>query len=450
MCKDFSSNNKDWQNVLDSANRCLNCPSAPCIKGCPLGVNIPGFIKEVKKNNINKAYEIISEKSPFPRLCAKICPTEKQCEGNCIRGKKGKSVSISAIEWFVTNNFYKCNNEYTNNNSAVTTSSTKHSKKVAVVGSGAAGLSCAIYLKKLRYNITIFEKMPEIGGMLFYGIPEFRLKKSILNDEILRLKKMGINIQTSVDIGEDLFLKDILNKQKFNAIFLAMGTWCPKKLGIIGENLCNVYNFVEFLIQFNNFKNNISNSNALKLMENVAVIGGGNVAIDVARCIKTLKNVKNVTLVYRRSINELAANKQDIASATLENINLKMLTNVKKIIGNNLGYAKEILCTRNKILSTLDQNGKPGFSEIENSEFTMPVNAVIICAGSRCSEVSEKDPYKKLLHKNGAIKINKKYQSTSVPQIFAGGDLVIGASTVAKAIANGRLVATKIHEYLTN
>lgn len=449
--KNLNINNTDWQNILGSANKCLGCRFAPCIKGCPLSVDIPAFIKEVRNKDISKAYKIISKNSLFPRLCAKICPTEKQCEGACVRGKKGDPVPISKIEQFVADAYHKLSNKYTNDKNISTVNSAGQNKKVAIVGSGAAGLSCAISLKKLGYDITIFEKMPKIGGMLFYGIPEFRLKKSILSEEILKLKELGIDIKTGVNVGENLFLEDILNTQKFNAIFLATGTWEPKKIGIIGEDLGNVYNFIEFLTQFNSSKNNNSERNPLNYLKNIAVIGGGNVAVDVARCAKRLKNAKNVSLIYRRSSNEIPANKQDIACARAENINFETLTNVKKIIGNNSGYVKEILCTKNKMLNTLDKNGKPDFSEIENSSFTIPVDAAIICTGSTHSAISDKDPYKKLLcGDSNIIKINENQQSTAIPQIFAGGDLVTGASAVAKAMANGNLVARKIHEYLTS
>ena len=342
----YNNLNKDLkyvQGILEKANRCLKCSLAPCMKKCPLKINIPDFISEVKKNNISEAFKIISKNSYFPIICSKICPKEKQCEGACIRGKKGNPVAIGEIENFVANQCIdlddKLNLLFVKDNRNLYIN-----RKVAVVGSGPAGLSCAISLKKLGYDVTIFEKMPKLGGMIYYGVPEFRLKKTVLEKEILKLKKMGINIRNRVEVGKDIFLEDLINKEKFDAIFLAIGTWLAKKLNIPGEELGRIYNFVDFLILLNDKKGEILNST-----RNVAVIGGGNVAIDIARCIKKLKKDINVYLIYRRSLNELPANKNEVTEAIKENINFETLTNVKEIINDKFGKVKKIICTKNKI-----------------------------------------------------------------------------------------------------
>ncbi len=439
----LDKNLKYDKSVLEKANRCLKCSLAPCVKKCPLNVNIPEFIYEVKNNNISEAFKIISKNSYFPLICSKICPKEKQCEGACIRGKKGNPVDIGEIESFVANKCIDLDNKL--DLSFIKDDKKLHiNKKIAVVGSGPAGLSCAIFLKKLGYDVTIFEKMPKLGGMIYYGVPEFRLKKTVLEKEILKLKKMGINIRNRVEVGKDIFLEDLMKEEKFDAIFLAIGTWLAKKLNIPGEELERIYNFVDFLILLNDKKGEILNST-----KNVAVIGGGNVAIDIARCIKKLKKDINVYLIYRRSLNELPANKNEVTEAIKENINFETLTNVKEIISDKFGKVKKIICTKNKISNKLDESNRPIPIELPNTEYEIFIDTVVICAGSMGSLLSEEDPYRKVLYKeSNIIKINENYQSTVIPQIFVGGDLVLGPSTVAKAMANGKAVAKNIHKYL--
>ncbi len=443
--KSNNLNKLNKNDVLKEANRCLNCSFAPCKKKCPLGVNIPEFIDRVKNQDIKKAFEVISKDSYFPLICSRICPKETQCEGACIRGKKGKPVSIGTIEHFVASVFNNFDNEKSSFPSSEYSHKIDNSKKIAVVGSGPAGLSCAVFLRRLGYNVTIFERMSEIGGMLFYGVPEFRFKKSILKNEITKLKMMGIDIKNKIEIGKDLFLKDLLNNKKFCAIFLATGTWMPKKLNIPGENLKGVYNFIDFLLFFNN-----QNNKVLKPAKNIAVVGGGSVAIDIARCAKKIKNISNVYLIYRRSINEILANEKDIKDAVNEDIKFEMLTNVKEIIGDSLGNVKKIVCTKNKMLEKLDKSGRPIFSEISDTEFAINTDIFIVCVGSNASTLPEKDPHKKILYQNtNAIKVKENFQSIAIPQIFVGGDLVLGPSTAAKAMANGKKVAENIHRYLT-
>lgn len=428
--------------MLKEAQRCLSCQKKPCIKGCPLGVNIPGFIFKIKEQKFSEAFAIICEKSPFPLICSSVCPAKNQCEGACVRKIKGSAVKISSLEYYISK-LYNKDNRYLLQKNNVKENLSK--KKIAVVGSGPAGLSSAISLKKLGYNVTIYERMPKIGGMLYYGIPESRLDKSLLQQEIKKIVDFNVNIKTNVTIGKNIKLEELLNKEKFDAILFATGTWKSNKLNIPGENLKNVFSFVDFLLKIKE-KNNCFEQGKLK---NIAVVGGGNVAIDIARMAKKFKNVKKVYLLYRRSMNELLASKEEIDFALKENIEFKILTGVRKIVKNYKNAVKEIVCFRNKLLETIDSSGRRNFSEIINSDFKIFADAVITCTGAKSSNFFCKDPCSKFFYKeNGQLDVSEKGQSLKIPQIFFCGDNVLGPSTVAKATFDGRKVANSIHEYL--
>lgn len=308
------------EKTVEEAKRCLNCPSKMCKKNCPLGIDIPGFILKIKEQKFFEAFRLIGEKSFFPGICSLVCPVEKQCEGSCVRGMRDVPVRISLLENFLVN--YCQNRNFNFKNIGKLDASTKSKgKRVAIVGSGPAGLSCAVYLKKLNYEIIIYEKRKNIGGMLYYGIPNYRLEKTFLKNEIKKVLDFGIKIKTNVNIGKDTKLLDILKKEKFDAIFLATGAWCPNNLNVEGENLKNIFGFTEFLLMLKNEEKFYFEDEKI---ENIAVIGGGNVAVDVARSAKKLKNVKKVYLIYRRSIEELLANKNEIKKALEENIKFVM------------------------------------------------------------------------------------------------------------------------------
>ena len=422
--------------ALKEAQRCLNCKNKPCQKGCPLGIDIPEFISKIKEKDFFGSFNVISKKSVFPLICSRVCPVENQCEGCCVRRIKGWPVKISDLEYYVSSICSKKIGVYNKNS---------FQKKIAVIGAGPAGLSGSIYLKKLGYSVSIYEKMPNIGGMLYYGIPESRLNKSLFQKELERFDSLNINVETNITVGKDLTLKDILTREKFDAVFLATGAWNANKLNIEGENLKNVFSFTEFLLTIKS-KNNYFENRKIK---NVAVIGGGNVAVDIARIAKNLKNIKKVYLLYRRSLDEMLANRNEIRLALKEEVEFKLLTSVKKIIGNEQNEVKEILCVKNKMLNLLDSSKRKVFSEIESSFFKMNTDAVIICAGAKTSDFFGKDPYAKFIYNvHGKLSVNEFGQNLKIPMIFAGGDSVLGPSTVAEACFDGQRIAKNIHEYL--
>ena len=428
--------------AVEEANRCLGCPSKMCKKNCPLGIDIPEFILKIKEQKFFEAFNLIQEKSFFPAICSLVCPVEKQCEGACVRGRRSNPVRISVLENFLAN--YCQNKEFSFKN--IDMLPRGKCKRVAIVGSGPAGLSCTVYLRKLNYELTIYEKRKNIGGMLYYGIPNYRLEKTFLKNEIKKIFDFGIKIKTNVNIGKDIKILDILKKEKFDAMFLATGAWSPNRLNVNGENLKNIFSFTEFLLMLENEK---SSYFGCEKAENIAVIGGGNVAVDVVRAAKKLKNVKKVYLIYRRSIEELLANKDEIKKALEENIEFVMLTNVKRFVSCSGNKVNEIVCTKNKLLDVLDSSGRKTFSEIKNSYFKINADIVVICAGARPSKIFCEDPCNSLLYeKDGSLLVNEQGQSLKIPQIFAGGDVVLGPSTVAKACFDGQRGARNIHRYL--
>ena len=435
-------NSNKCRNILSEAKRCLNCATKPCSLKCPLDIDIPSFISAIKEQKFFDAYNRICEKSPFPAICSKICPQNKQCESGCVRKNKGSSVQISKLESFVASIYD--NLGVKENNKPAKLISAKI-KKVAVIGSGPAGLSCAYYLKKYGHAVSIFEKLAEAGGMLNYGVPESRLRKDILKNEIKKIQKMGISIYTNVNVGSDVYLYDLIKIKGFDAIFLSLGTWKARRLDIDGEDSRNVVNFVDFLISYHKGKSVLDK----KSINNIAVVGGGSVAIDMARLALTLKNVKNVYLIYRRSINEMLASENEITVAKSEGVKFQMLTNVKKIVTNSVGTISKILCSKNELTNKLDSSKRFSFKEIIKSDFEINVDAVITCVGSAASEFPVQDPYFKMIYdKNGKIQTNEKSQCTNVPEIFFGGDMILGPSTAAAAMAHGKKVAENINNYL--
>lgn len=433
--------------AIEEASRCFSCPSKMCKKSCPLGIDIPGFILKIKEQKFFEAFCLIQEKSFFPGICSLVCPVEKQCEGACVRGMRDNPVRISILENFVVNYCQNRGFNYKNIEKLDALPKSK-GKRVSIVGSGPAGLSCAFYLKKLNYEVIIYEKMKNIGGMLYYGIPNYRLEKTFLKNEIKKVLDFGIKIKTSVNIGKDIKILDILKKEKFDAIFLATGAWCPNKLNVEGENLKNIFDFTEFLLMLKNEEKFYFEGEKIG---NIAVVGGGNVAVDIARAAKKLKNVKKVYLIYRRSIEELLANKDEIKKALEESIEFVMLTNVKKFLSNSENKVNEIVCTKNKLLDVLDSSERKTFSEIENSYFKINIDLVVVCTGARPSKNFCEDPCSNILYgKDGNLLINEHGQNLNIPQIFAGGDVALGPSTVAKACFDGQRVARSIHKYLEN
>lgn len=406
------------ETALKQANECLNCKNPMCRKGCPIATNIPEFIAQIKQENFLQAYNILQENNFMSEICSNICPTEKQCMGKCIKGIKGKSVEINNLEKFV-NNWAKENNiNYSMNIE-------KNSyKKFAVIGSGPAGLSCAIYLRKAGSKVTVFEKEDECGGILRYGIPDFRLPKNTINDLINRIKKMGINFETGVEFGKDITIEG-LKKQGYESIFLGLGAQQQIKYRISNADTKNIYTSSQFLKYYNCNKN-------IKNLGITVVIGGGNVAIDSARVAQRMGATKTYIL-YRRNVEHMPARKIEIEEALKDNV--VIIPNTKVIKANAInGEIKEIECINTKIENDT-------VIDLENSNYKMQVNTIVFAIGSMADE--------QLLNKigastkNGLCIVNENYM-TNIQNVYAGGDLVETKSSVCKAIATGKKAANAI------
>ena len=406
------------ETALKQANECLNCKNPMCRKGCPIATNIPEFIAQIKQENFLQAYNILQENNFMSEICSNICPTEKQCMGKCIKGIKGKPVEINNLEKFV-NNWAKENNiNYSMNIE-------KNSyKKFAVIGSGPAGLSCAIYLRKAGSKVTVFEKEDECGGILRYGIPDFRLPKNTINDLINRIKKMGINFETGVEFGKDITIEG-LKKQGYESIFLGLGAQQQIKYRISNADTKNIYTSSQFLKNYNCNKN-------IQNLGITVVIGGGNVAIDSARVAQRMGATKTYIL-YRRNVEHMPARKIEIEEALKDNV--VIIPNTKVIKANAInGEIKEIECINTKIENDT-------VIDLENSNYKMQVNTIVFAIGSMADE--------QLLNKigastkNGLCSVNENYM-TNIQNVYAGGDLVETKSSVCKAIATGKKAANAI------
>ncbi len=411
------------KDILERANHCLNCPTAPCKSGCPLGNNIPKFINCIKQQNYESAYNILTKTTLLSYTCGNVCPHTKQCQGKCVRGIKGKPVSIGELEQQVA--LYAISN-----NLPIEKLKSSNGKRVAVVGGGPAGLTCAGFLALNGTDVTIYEKQEKLGGILRYGIPDFRLNKEILQSEIARIINFGITVKTNQTLGKDFTLQELTNN--YDAVFLAVGANCGKKLGIAGENNKRVL-LANNLLESGEFPN-LQNKSAV-------VIGGGNVAIDCARTLKH-KSCQQVTLVYRRSRAEMPAEAKEIEMAESENIDFNFLTTPKNIVenANNL----TLHCTKNKLVEV--EGTRPAPVEIEGSEFTINAGYIFLATGAEVNP-ELKNSLNLNFNKWGYLEVNENYQ-TSNPKIFAGGDLTNTIATVANACRSGRNASEKILEFL--
>lgn len=427
--------------AIEEANRCLNCKNPQCKLGCPVQIDIPEFIKEVSEGNFLQAYNIISKNSSLPAICGRVCPQETQCEGNCVRGKKGESVAIGRLERFVADWY---NNNYNQEN--IKKPSNGH--KIAIIGSGPSGLSCASTLAKLGYDVTIFEALHLAGGVLVYGIPEFRLPKEIVNKEIEGIKKLGVKIETNVVIGKTISIEELKQEYGFEAIFIGSGAGLPKFMNIPGENLKGVYSANEFLTRVNLMKAYLPNSTTpIKQNTNVAVVGGGNVAMDAARCALRL-GAKNVYIVYRRGLEELPARREEIEHAQEEGIEFKILTNPIAIKGDETGTVNKIICVEME-LGEKDSSGRRKPIVKANSEFELAVDCVIMALGTSPNPLIKATTEGLQTQSWGGIIIDEN-GSTSIEGVFAGGDAVTGAATVILAMGVGRKAALGIDNYIKN
>ena len=427
--------------AMEEASRCINCKNAKCMQGCPVSINIPAFVHEVKEGNFEKAYQIISESSALPAICGRVCPQESQCEGKCIRGIKGEAISIGKLERFVADWARE-------NGIRPAAPAEKNGKKVAVIGSGPSGLTCAGDLAKLGYDVTIFEALHEAGGVLVYGIPEFRLpKENVVMKVIENVLSLGVKIETNVIVGKSVTIDELLNEEGYSAVFIGSGAGLPKFMGIPGENANGVFSANEYLTRSNLMKAFQADS-ATPIMESkkVAVVGGGNVAMDAART--ALRLGAEVHIVYRRSEEELPARVEEVHHAKQEGIIFDLLTNPVEILEDEKGWVKGMKCVRME-LGEPDASGRRRPVEIPGSEFTLELDTVIMALGTSPNPLISSTTEGLETNKRKCIVASEENGQTSKAAVFAGGDAVTGAATVILAMGAGKAGAKGIDEYLS-
>ena len=428
----------DMDEAVNEAGRCLGCKNAKCMEGCPVSINIPGFIGHLKNGEVKEAFDVISESSALPAICGRVCP---QCEGKCIRGIKGEPISIGKLERFTADWAKK-------NGIKPQPSEVKLDKKVAVIGSGPAGLTCAGDLAKLGYKVTIFEALHEAGGVLVYGIPEFRLpKEAVVKKEIENVKSLGVEIETNAIVGKSITI-DGLFEEGYEAVFIGSGAGLPKFMGIPGEQANGVFSANEYLTRSNLMKAFDENSNTpIMHGKKVAVVGGGNVAMDAART--ALRLGAETHIVYRRSEEELPARAEEVHHAKEEGIIFDLLTNPIEILTNDDGWVSGIRCIKME-LGEPDASGRRRPVEIEGSEFDIEADMVIMSLGTSPNPLISSTTEGLDINKRGCIIANEETGLTSRDGVFAGGDAVTGAATVILAMGAGKAAAAGIHEYLQN
>lgn len=444
--------NTNWQEVaigyseneaIEEASRCLNCKNRPCVGGCPVGVKIPEFIKAVYDKKFADAYNIIKSTNSLPAICGRVCPQENQCEGKCVRGLKGESVAIGRLERFCAD-WANANDIKTN----IDVLSESNGIKIAVIGSGPAGLTCAGDLARNGYDVTVFEALHTAGGVLVYGIPEFRLPKAVVKKEIDELCELGVKIETDMVIGRIESI-DELFEEGYQAIFIGSGAGLPGFLSIPGESSNGVYSANEFLTRINLMKAYDSNYDTpIKISKNTIVVGGGNVAMDAARCAKRL-GTENVYIVYRRSESEMPARIEEIHHAKEEEIIFKILTNPISINADEKGNVTSVTCV-NMELGDPDSSGRRGVSVIEGSEFDIEADTVVVAVGTSPNPLIRMTTPGLDVNRHGCIIVKDDGVSTSREGVFAGGDTVSGAATVILAMGAGKDAAAEINKYIKN
>ena len=427
--------------AMEEASRCLNCKNKPCVSGCPVNVRIPEFVAKVAEGKFEEAYEIITSTNSLPAISGRVCPQENQCEGKCVRGIKGESVSIGRLERF-------CADYHMKHSDAKAVKPQSNGKKVAVVGAGPSGLTCAGDLAKKGYEVTVFEAFHTAGGVLVYGIPEFRLPKSIVQHEIDGLKAIGVDIETNMIIGKTVTI-DELFESGYEAVFIGSGAGLPRFMNIPGENYKGVYSANEFLTRVNLMKAYKPDSDTpVKENKRVAVVGGGNVAMDAARCAKRL-GAEEVYIVYRRGEAELPARAEEIEHAKEEGIIFKTLTNPTEILGDENGFVSGIKCVSME-LGEPDESGRRRPVVKEGSEHTVDVDCVIMSIGTSPNPLIRNTTEGLETNKHGCIVTKDESGLTSREGVYAGGDAVTGAATVILAMGAGKSAAQAIDEYLLN
>ena len=421
------------------ASRCLKCKNPMCVKSCPVAIDIPEFISKVEEGKIEEAYEIIQKNSTLPAICGRVCPQESQCEGSCVKRFKSDAIAIGKLERFVAD--WVRENKKENKLDIV-----KNNIKIAIVGSGPAGLTCAGELAKKGYNVTIFEALHKPGGVLTYGIPEFRLpKEEVVNNEIENLKKLGVKIECNVVIGKTLTIEQL--QKEYEAIFIATGAGLPRFMNIPGENANGVFSANEYLTRVNLMKAFKEQDTPVYTSKKVAVIGGGNVAMDAARTALRLGN--EVYIIYRRDENEMPARKEEIHHAKEEGIKFKVLSNPIEVLVDEANYVKGLKCIEME-LGEPDDSGRRRPVPKLNSEFEIEVDTVIMALGTSPNPIILSNAKDIQTNKYGCIQINEENCSTSKDGIFAGGDITSGAATVILAMEAGKKAAIGIEEYIKN
>ena len=429
--------------AIDEAKRCLNCRQHPCVSGCPVNVRIPEFIAKVAEGEFEEAYKIITSTNSLPAVCGRVCPQEHQCEGKCVRGIKGESVGIGRLECFVAD----WHAAHADPNAKVE-KPVSNGHRVAVVGSGPAGLTCAGDLARMGYEVTVYELFHKAGGVLVYGIPEFRLPKAIVAREVAALEEMGVKIVTDAVIGRAISIDELLTEEGFEAVFLGSGAGLPRFLGIPGENLLGVYSANEFLTRINLMKAYREDYDTpIKHHKCVAVVGAGNVAMDAARCAKRL-GAEHVYVVYRRGMEEVPARKEEVHHAQEEEVEFKLLTNPVRVIGDEKGYVTGIECIKME-LGEPDEKGRRRPMPVEGSNFVLEVDAMIDALGTSPNPLLRMTTPGLEADKHGCLIADEKGKTTH-EGVFAGGDAVTGAATVILAMGAGKTAATAIDEYIKN
>jgi glutamate synthase (NADPH/NADH) small chain len=428
--------------AMEESQRCLNCKNAKCVQGCPVAIDIPGFIKQVKEGNFEEAYKVIGNSSALPAVCGRVCPQETQCEGKCIRGIKGEPVSIGKLERFVADWARE------NNVEPVKAKGT-NGKKVAVIGSGPSGLTCAGDLAKMGYEVTIFEALHEPGGVLVYGIPEFRLPKtSVVKAEIENVKKLGVKIETNVVIGRSITIDELIEEEGFDAVFIGSGAGLPKFMGIPGENANGVFSANEYLTRSNLMKAfDDDYDTPIVAGKKVAVVGGGNVAMDAART--ALRLGADVHIVYRRSEAELPARVEEVHHAKEEGIIFDLLTNPVEILVDEKGWVKGMKCVKME-LGEPDASGRRRPVVIPGSEFELELDTVIMSLGTSPNPLISSTTEGLEINKWKCIIASEENGKTTKEGVYAGGDAVTGAATVILAMGAGKAAAKGIDEYLSS
>lgn len=427
------------EQAIDEAKRCLGCKHKPCVSGCPVQINIPAFIAEVAKGDFEAAYRIITESSSLPAVCGRVCPQEIQCESKCVRGIKGEPVAIGRLERFVAD-------RHNSQPDAAVEKPVPNGHKAAVIGSGPSGLACAGDLAKKGYDVTVFEALHLAGGVLSYGIPEFRLPKSIVQKEIEGLEALGVKIETNTVVGKTISVDELMKEEGFESVFIGSGAGLPRFMNIPGENLSGVYSANEFLTRINLMKAYKPDSpTPVKVGKKAVIVGGGNVAMDAARCARRLG--ADVTIVYRRTENELPARAEEVEHAKEEGITFRFLTNPAEITPTDDGWVKSVIC-QEMVLSEPDASGRAKAVPKEGAFTEIDADCVIIAIGTSPNPLIKSTTSGLDTQKWGGI-IADDAGLTSKEGVYAGGDAVTGAATVILAMGAGKKAAAAMDEYMT-